>query len=248
MHGPEKSLLARSVVSFGIAPSATSAAAAARLEAEGFAFLPLAAYAPVAQQLLDLRPLLGLRSPANSLARLLNPLAAPNIIQGVFHPAYRELQRGAAALLGQKRLAVFKGGGGEAERNPDKACRVFVHDDARNIDEDWPALDGDPVAVSRARAIVDGSLARRRGRRCARAHCRRDGSFGPAPRRSRAGPRRGGRARAHAVGASRQGALPRERAGPRSSKIGADTDGLTWRAGWGQCTPSSPSVDVCSQR
>jgi anthranilate phosphoribosyltransferase len=148
MHGPEKSVLARSFEPFGIAPSATPAAAAARLAAEGFAFLPLAAYAPVAQQLLDLRPLLGLRSPANSLARLLNPLAAPNSIQGVFHPAYRELQRGAASLLGQKRLAVFKGGGGEAERNPDKACRVFVHEDARNIDEDWPALDGDPVAAS----------------------------------------------------------------------------------------------------
>jgi anthranilate phosphoribosyltransferase len=148
MHGPEKSVLARSLASLGIALSATPAAAAARLEADSFAFLPLAAYAPVAQQLLDLRPLLGLRSPANSLARLLNPLGAPNVIQGVFHPAYRDLQRGAAALLGQKRLAVFKGGGGEAERNPDKSCRVFVLDDGRNVDEDWPALDGDAVAAN----------------------------------------------------------------------------------------------------
>jgi anthranilate phosphoribosyltransferase len=148
MHGPEKSVLARNLASLGIAPSITPETAAARLDTEGFAFLPLAAYAPVAQQLLDLRPLLGLRSPANSLARLLNPLAAPNIIQGVFHPAYRDLQRGAAALLGEKRLAVFKGGGGEAERNPDKACRVFVHDDGRSIDEDWPTLDGDPVTAS----------------------------------------------------------------------------------------------------
>lgn len=148
MHGPEKSVLARGLASFGIAPSATPAAAAARVAAEGFAFLPLAAYAPVAQQLLDLRPLLGLRSPANSLARLLNPLAAPNVIQGVFHPAYRDLQRGAAALLGQKRLAVFKGGGGEAERNADKSCRVFVLDNERSVDEDWPALDGDAVAAS----------------------------------------------------------------------------------------------------
>lgn len=148
MHGPERSALARTLATLGIAPSATPAAAAARLEAESFAFLPLAAYAPMAQQLLDLRPLLGLRSPANSLARLLNPLGAPNVIQGVFHPAYRDLQRGAAALLGQKRLAVFKGGGGEAERNPDKACRVFVLDDGRSVDEDWPALNGDIVAAS----------------------------------------------------------------------------------------------------
>ena len=147
MHGPENSALARSLASFGIVASATPAAAAARLEADSFAFLPLIAYAPVAQQLLDLRPLLGLRSPANSLARLLNPLAAPNVIQGVFHPAYRDLQRGAATLLGEKRLAVFKGGGGEAERNPDKACRVFVLDDGRSVDEDWPALDGDAIAA-----------------------------------------------------------------------------------------------------
>ncbi len=75
-------------------------------------------------------------------------MAAHSVIQGVFHPAYRDLQRGAAALLGEKRLAVFKGGGGEAERNPDKSCRVFILDDGRTADEDWPALDGDAAAAS----------------------------------------------------------------------------------------------------
>jgi anthranilate phosphoribosyltransferase len=145
MHGPAKSALARGLGELGIAPSADLSAAAQSLARTNFAFLPLGAFAPVAQDLLGLRPLLGLRSPANSVARLLNPMAAPAVIQGVFHPAYRDLQRGAGILLGQNRLAVFKGGGGEAERNPDKACRVFALEGGSSVDEDWPALAG-PLA------------------------------------------------------------------------------------------------------
>jgi anthranilate phosphoribosyltransferase len=147
MHGPAKSALARGLRELGIAPSADLSDAAASLARANFAFLPLGTFAPVAQDLLGLRPLLGLRSPANSVARLLNPMAAPGVIQGVFHPAYRDLQRGAGILLGQNRLAVFKGGGGEAERNPDKACRVFALDNGNSVDEDWPALAGATIPI-----------------------------------------------------------------------------------------------------
>jgi anthranilate phosphoribosyltransferase len=148
MHAPAKSALAQGLADMGIGVSASVADAAAALDRSNVAFLPLGAVAPALQDLLGLRPLLGLRSPANSVARLLNPLAAPAVIQGVFHPAYRDLQRGAGALLGQKRLAVFKGGGGEAERNPDKPCRVFALDNGTLRDEDWPALAGAAVSAA----------------------------------------------------------------------------------------------------
>lgn len=144
MHGHARSKLASALASLGIEPGLDS------LSTTNFAFLPLATFSPTAQQLLDLRPLLGLRSPANSVARLLNPLAAPAVVQGVFHPAYRELQRGAAALLGEKCLAVFKGGGGEAERNPDKSCRLYIREDGRDAEEEWTALAGVPAAASDA--------------------------------------------------------------------------------------------------
>ena len=72
-----------------------------------------------------LKPVLGLRTFANTMARELNPFRAPCQIQGVFHPPYLELHRATQRLLGQPRAAIFKGGGGEGQRNPEKPCRVL---------------------------------------------------------------------------------------------------------------------------
>ena len=98
------------------------------LEATGFAYLPLAVLCPGLDRLLRLRGLLGLRSPINTAARLLNPFGAAASVDGVFHPPYIALHVETAALLGQRRLVVVKGGGGEAERNPAKAMAVHWMD------------------------------------------------------------------------------------------------------------------------
>lgn len=105
---------------------------ARQLDAAGFAYLPLGALCPGLDRLLRLRGLLGLRSPINTVARLLNPFDAAAGVDGVFHPPYIALHVAAAALLGRERLIVVKGGGGEAERNPAKpmTARLF----ARNAD------------------------------------------------------------------------------------------------------------------
>jgi anthranilate phosphoribosyltransferase len=41
---------------------------------------------PKLQEIIDLRPFMGLRSPVHTLARMLNPLNAPYMMQGIFHP------------------------------------------------------------------------------------------------------------------------------------------------------------------
>ncbi|MBY0432194.1 MAG: glycosyl transferase, partial [Rhodospirillales bacterium] len=64
----------------------------------------------------------------------------PASMMSVFHPPYREVHRDAALLLGDPRIAVFKGEGGEAERRPEKPCLVQVLEDGRVLDEEWPAL------------------------------------------------------------------------------------------------------------
>ena len=92
----------------------------------GFAYVPLEAFAPRLAQIIGLRALLGLRSPANSVARMLNPVGAPVQLIGIFHPNYRDIHQDAAVLLEQPRMAVFKGEGGEIERNPDVPCLVFA--------------------------------------------------------------------------------------------------------------------------
>jgi anthranilate phosphoribosyltransferase len=61
-------------------------------------------------------------------------------MQGVFHPPYIALQIEACRMLGDKAVAVFKGGGGEAERTPLKAVEVAALSNGFPVTALWPAL------------------------------------------------------------------------------------------------------------
>ena len=179
MHGPGRGRDRPSSPETGLAALGIAAAtgvpdASERLARFGFAYLPLPLCCPRLQELMELRRLLGVRTIANTVARMLNPLAAPHMIQGVFHPPYRELQRQAALLLGQEGLTVFKGGGGEAERPAGKSVEVFGLRHGETITETWPAREApessvEPghlaalwrgeIADDRAEAIVAGTAA-----------------------------------------------------------------------------------------
>lgn len=143
MHGIEGEGVAgtRAVLQTLGVPLARSPAEAERQMAErAFAYLPLETICPALDGLFALRPLLGLRSPANTYARELNPAAAPCQVQGVFHPNYADLHGQAACYLGQPRAAIFKGGGGEAQINPRKPVALTVVKDGQVERETWPAL------------------------------------------------------------------------------------------------------------
>lgn len=103
------------------------------------AFIPLGAWAPQLQRMIDLRNTLGLRSPIHSLARILNPLGARVGLQSIFHPGYQAVHREASQLLGDHAI-VIKGEGGEIEVNPDGACHLYGTENGSNWDEEWPAL------------------------------------------------------------------------------------------------------------
>ena len=89
------------------------------LQQQHFAYLPLDVISPVLSDMIDLRNVMGLRSPVHTLARLINPFNAKATLQAIFHPAYRNSHQQAAYQLGYKNSAVIKGEGGEFERNPD---------------------------------------------------------------------------------------------------------------------------------
>jgi anthranilate phosphoribosyltransferase len=108
----------------GIAPAASWRGADHDLTTRAFTYLPLDVACPSLMRLFDLRSVLGVRSPANSFCRDLNPCSAPARIQGVFHPSYLPIHLETTLLLGQRRAAIFKGGGGEAQCNPEKPVRV----------------------------------------------------------------------------------------------------------------------------
>ena len=120
-----------------LSPARSTTEAAAQVDATNLAYLPTEVVLPGLARLLMLKPVLGLRTFANSMARELNPFRAPCQIQGVFHPPYLELHRATQRLLGQPAAAVFKGGGGEGQRNPEKPCRVLEPGGGETL---WPAL------------------------------------------------------------------------------------------------------------
>jgi len=155
------------LAALGIRPAGSLAEAAAHVARENFAYVGLEDFCAPLDRLFDLRPLLGVRSAVNTLARALNPLAAPCQIQGVFHPPYRALHRDVALLEGQPEAMIFKGGGGEVQRNPLKACRVARIRNGAASEETWPALcpeqgygwREEPLDPARVAALWRGELA-----------------------------------------------------------------------------------------
>ncbi len=145
MHGAEAHTEGRiytgaALQALGIPASASLDEAADALAARNLAYLPIDALSPKIADMLELRPILGLRSPVHTFARMLNPFGAPCMLQGVFHPGYMAIHRGAGALLGQPRLAVFRGEGGEIERRPNKPCEVMTVVEGQLDEERWPPM------------------------------------------------------------------------------------------------------------
>jgi len=123
----------------GIARCEDWNAVATTLDRAGLAFMPLAAWMPGLQAMIDQRNILGLRSPIHSLARILNPLGARCGLQSIFHPGYQANHREASRLLGDTSI-VIKGEGGEIEVNPDGIAHLYGTQAGASWDEDWPAL------------------------------------------------------------------------------------------------------------
>lgn len=128
------------LTALGITPCASLHEATEALRTSSFAYAPLAAFLPRLQALIDLRQQLGLRSPVHTVARLLNPLGAQHVLQGIFHPGYKLTHQQAAGLLTTPHCAVLKGDGGEIERNPDAGSEVLTVHDGVYGSEAWPAL------------------------------------------------------------------------------------------------------------
>lgn len=168
MHGAEGHTAGRVYTSQALAalgvPVATSLEqAAAQLREGRFAYMTLEHLSPPLHRIMELKALLGLRSPIHTVARMVNPLGAAFAINGVTHPPYLPVHQGAALLLGDRASAAFKGDGGEVERRPEKPCEVWAVVDGQPLREEWPALvDGvrekeDSLDLSRLKALWTGA-------------------------------------------------------------------------------------------
>ena len=111
-----------------------------QLQEKNFAYLPLDVISPILSDLINLRNVMGLRSPIHTLARLINPFNAKATMQAIFHPAYRTSHQQAAFQLGYKNSAVIKGEGGEFERNPDAKTLICGIQNGELYEHELPKL------------------------------------------------------------------------------------------------------------
>ena len=164
-HTPGRIYTRETLVRLGY-PIATSLdEAAAHLTKANFAYVPLENLSRKLKDMIELRQVLGLRSPVHTLSRMLNPFDAPLMLQGIFHPSYMEIHRGAAELLGQEHMIVFRGEGGEIERRPNKPCDVWTLHDGKPDEERWDPLLPEPrqapdedMELGELVALWEGSL------------------------------------------------------------------------------------------
>ena len=124
----------------GLTPCTSIEEACQRLHSDHFAYLDIEYLCPRLHDIIELRPLMGLRSPVHTIARSINPFNAANVMQGIFHPGYRPVHQEAAQLLGEANVAVIKGEGGEIECNPDSPCLIQRVRNGKLEEEEWPAM------------------------------------------------------------------------------------------------------------
>ncbi|MFC6672400.1 glycosyl transferase family protein [Marinobacterium aestuariivivens] len=110
------------------------------LELNRFAFMSIDRLSPMLGEIIQLRSVLGLRSPVHTLCRLLNPLGADCGIDGVFHPPYGPMHQKTGVLLGVRNSLTVKGDGGEAELKPDSESELQWILEGKTETESWPRL------------------------------------------------------------------------------------------------------------
>ncbi len=123
--------------------------AAEQIKQTNFTYVPLEVLSPKLRELIEMRPILGLRSPVHSFARMLNPFNAPTMMVGIFHRGFMEIHTDAAILLKQKKMAVFRGEGGEAERRPNKPTKTHYNVGESEVEQEvWPTITNEPFQAA----------------------------------------------------------------------------------------------------
>jgi anthranilate phosphoribosyltransferase len=136
-HTPGRTYAGEALERLGFSLAGDVGGARGQLERANFAYLPLDRLDQKLAEMMMLKPILGLRSPVNTLLRGLNPFGAATSMQAVFHPNYIAVHRDASLRLGGERVCVFRGDGGENERRPNKLCETLVIKDGAVVETRW---------------------------------------------------------------------------------------------------------------
>ncbi|MDQ6982682.1 MAG: anthranilate phosphoribosyltransferase [Mariprofundus sp.] len=117
---------------YGLKRASTLSEAARILASEYIVYVDLADVCPDLFRIYTLRPRLGVRSFANSVARLLNPVQCDGQLNGFFHTPYANYMAAANSLLEQPRSLIFMGAEGEPELYADRQ-KVIVKQQGESL-------------------------------------------------------------------------------------------------------------------
>ena len=106
-HTPGRVYTRECLKELGIPVSTTYQQAAKNLTLSNFAYMPLEAISQPLKAMIELKPILGLRSPVHSFTRMINPLDAQVEMIGIFHRGFMDIHAGAAVAMNQPNIAVF---------------------------------------------------------------------------------------------------------------------------------------------
>lgn len=123
------------------------------LDADGIVYLDVADICPPLYRLLQLRPRLGVRTFANTVARLLNPLSCPAQLNGFFHTPYAQYMAQANVLLGQPRALIFMGAEGEPELYADRQKVLLSQNGGAIRALSYPDAGGEPYPRQAVEAL-----------------------------------------------------------------------------------------------
>ncbi|MDQ6993854.1 MAG: anthranilate phosphoribosyltransferase [Mariprofundus sp.] len=120
--------------------------AADLLHRQGIVYVDLSDLCPDLFRIYTLRERLGVRSFANSVARLLNPMACAGQLNGFFHTPYADYMAKANVLLGQPRSLLFMGAEGEPELYADRQKVIKKQQGAEISNLQFKAANASPYA------------------------------------------------------------------------------------------------------
>ncbi|MBR7887865.1 glycosyl transferase family protein [Marinomonas sp. A79] len=136
--GEDRIYVEQTIEQLGLTVCTSREQASQVLSERQFAYLPLSIIDRRLGTMMDFKYILGLRSPVNTVVRMMNPFFADHSVHGVFHRGYDELHVAASEQLGDASVLVFRGGNGEAEVNPERDVTLGKWQNGETSWTTWP--------------------------------------------------------------------------------------------------------------
>lgn len=160
VHGvsndPKRVMTGSILAALDVPPARDPADAAARLAADGIAYIPIEALAPGFARILDLRWRLGVRGSAHTLAKMLQPVRGPALqLVSVTHPEYFATMRDYYAAHPAS-VMLLRGTEGEAVAHSRRPQAIeWLHEGA--VERVVEAVEGSVPSLPELPAAIDAA-------------------------------------------------------------------------------------------